>query len=171
MVNLKLFRTSNHLVQKDIADFLNVSVAFISQVESGLNKLPPDKLAMLLANEKGWDPEYLVNGEPRTMTYNNMKTQHGGQDFGASSFYAPVNIGGRSDEEVENLLKINLCEYEAENRALRVQVNQLNRENTFLRSKYTELIDTLAQIGFNLPKNLYLADANDSDINIEGKLL
>lgn len=55
IVNLKAFRTANQLSQKEIADLLGVSIAFVSAVERGAAKLPEDKIAMLRANDRGWD--------------------------------------------------------------------------------------------------------------------
>ena len=52
MVDLKLFRETNNLLQKDLAEFLGVSIAFISSIEKGQAKLPSDKLVKLLDNDR-----------------------------------------------------------------------------------------------------------------------
>lgn len=48
------FLTINKLKKGEIASFLGVSRAFITQISSGQRKLPDDKLALITAN-KDWD--------------------------------------------------------------------------------------------------------------------
>ena len=48
------FLTINKLKKGEIASFLGVSRAFITQICSGQRKLPDDKLALITAN-KDWD--------------------------------------------------------------------------------------------------------------------
>lgn len=55
MFDLKQFRRVNGITQAELAKYLEVSEPFISQVESGKNKLPKDKLDRLLNNDRGWD--------------------------------------------------------------------------------------------------------------------
>lgn len=160
MIDLKTFRLENNLFQKDVAEFLGVSTAFVSQIESGQNKMPADKLVLLLENDRGWNTESLVSG-PSRLTYHDNKTMNGGNDFGASTFNGNVNFGGKSDEEIEGMIKARIADYEAEARVLRSEVIHLSQENAFLKAKYGELINTLTQIGLKLPKNLYLAQPNN----------
>ncbi|MDO4707473.1 MAG: S24 family peptidase [Porphyromonadaceae bacterium] len=52
----------NALKKKDIAEYLGVSNAFITQLSNGLRGVPEDKIALIKANEKGWDVSmFLVN--------------------------------------------------------------------------------------------------------------
>ena len=53
------FLTINRLKKKDIAVFLGVSSAFISQICSGERNLPDEKLALIKAN-KSWDSSMLT---------------------------------------------------------------------------------------------------------------
>lgn len=53
------FLSVNGLKRKEIASFLGVSGAFISQICSGDRPLPPEKLAMIEANTNGWDTSML----------------------------------------------------------------------------------------------------------------
>lgn len=59
MIDLKGFRKANKLLQKDLADYLEVSREFISMVESGKASLPYNHLHKLLNNECGWDVSML----------------------------------------------------------------------------------------------------------------
>ena len=61
MADLKAFRATNNLYQKDISEFLGVSIGFISAIERGDSKLPAEQLAKLLANTNGWDTTYLTS--------------------------------------------------------------------------------------------------------------
>lgn len=53
------FLSVNGLKRKDIAVFLGVSGAFITQISSGARKLPDEKLATIKANAYGWDTSML----------------------------------------------------------------------------------------------------------------
>ena len=58
------FLSVNGLKRKDIAAFLGVSGAFITQISSGDRPLPEEKLAMIKANAYGWDVSMLVPQAP-----------------------------------------------------------------------------------------------------------
>jgi hypothetical protein len=53
------FLSINGLKRKDIAAFLGVSGAFITQISSGARKLPDEKLAAIKANAYEWDTSML----------------------------------------------------------------------------------------------------------------
>jgi transcriptional regulator with XRE-family HTH domain len=57
------FMSINNLKRKDIASFLGVSGAFITQISSGDRPLPEEKLAMIKANAYGWDTSMLTEPE------------------------------------------------------------------------------------------------------------
>lgn len=61
MVDLHAFRKVNKLKQEDLAKYLNTTRAFISMIETGASKLPPEKLSLLLNNTQGWDTKMLVD--------------------------------------------------------------------------------------------------------------
>lgn len=71
MTNFAKFLSINGLKRKDIASFLGVSGAFITQISSGDRPLPEDKLAMIKANAYNWDismltqPENPMTDEPK----------------------------------------------------------------------------------------------------------
>lgn len=60
MVAFANFMKVNGLKRKDIASFLGVSGAFITQISRGDRPLPEDKLAMIKANAYGWDTSMLT---------------------------------------------------------------------------------------------------------------
>ena len=60
MNNFAKFLATNALKRKDIASFLGVSGAFITQISSGDRPLPEEKLAMIKANPYGWDVSMLT---------------------------------------------------------------------------------------------------------------
>lgn len=60
MNNFAKFLSVNDLKRKDIASFLGVSGAFITQITSGDRPLPDEKLAMIKANAFGWDVSMLT---------------------------------------------------------------------------------------------------------------
>ena len=63
MTNFAKFLSINGLKRKDIASFLGVSGAFITQISSGDRPLPEDKLAMIKANAYNWDISMLTQPE------------------------------------------------------------------------------------------------------------
>lgn len=54
------FLSVNGLKRKDIASFLGVSGAFITQIASGDRPLPEEKLALIKANANNWDISMLT---------------------------------------------------------------------------------------------------------------
>ena len=54
MTDFELFINKNKLKKKDIASYIGVSQAFISQLVNGSRAIPPDKIALIKANDK-WD--------------------------------------------------------------------------------------------------------------------
>ena len=63
MADLRAFRKANKLKQEDLAKYLNTTRAFISMVETGVSKLPAEKLSLLLNNPHGWDTSMLISGD------------------------------------------------------------------------------------------------------------
>lgn len=60
MSNFGDFLITNGLRKGEIADYLDVSNAFITQLCSGKRPLPNDKLALIKANTRGWDFSMLL---------------------------------------------------------------------------------------------------------------
>ena len=126
-VNLKAFRLSNELSQKDLAEYLEVSIAFISSIERGLSKLPAEKLARLLENDREWETSSLIDSPDRaSRVHNDYRTMTGiGQNF-EGDFNAPVhNYNGYSEKELRSRLEkkdLQIAALEAENLSLRQQL-------------------------------------------------
>ena len=57
-INLLAFRKKNRLTQQQVADFIGTTKAFISQVETGVSKLPDKKLKTLYFSP--WDSNDLI---------------------------------------------------------------------------------------------------------------
>ena len=60
IVYLRAFRKANSLTQLELASYLGVSDAFISQVEKGKVALPDDKVYKLFNNDRGWKTENFI---------------------------------------------------------------------------------------------------------------
>ena len=106
LVNMRAFRAMNELSQKDIAEYLEVSIAFISAVERGQAKLPAEKLVRLLENDRDWETSALIDQADK-----GTRIHHDYRNIGQSiegEFNAPIhnnNYNGFSDEEFEKELK------------------------------------------------------------------
>lgn len=131
LINMKAFRVSNDLSQKEVAEYLDVSIAFISAVERGQAKLPAEKLARLLENDREWETSSLIDSPDRaSRVHNDYRTMSGiGQNF-EGDFNAPVhNYNGYSEKEFEKELRsrlekkdLQIATLEAENLSLRQQL-------------------------------------------------
>ena len=71
MTDFQQFIDVNHLLKKEIASFLGVSNAFITQLCDGSKRLPAAKMALIKANEYGWDVSMLTPGNGQTVGDNN----------------------------------------------------------------------------------------------------
>jgi transcriptional regulator with XRE-family HTH domain len=60
LIDLAFFRKNNDMTQEDLASILNVSRAYISQVENGSNNLSDDKIDSLLEFNEQWNTKGLV---------------------------------------------------------------------------------------------------------------
>ena len=60
MADLAGFRRENGLTQDDIAQYLGVSIPFISQVENGRRSLPDTQMDKLKNNDRGWKTDMLA---------------------------------------------------------------------------------------------------------------
>lgn len=113
-IDFKEFRKQNNLQQKDLADYLGISVTFLSQIETRKRKLPKEKLSKLLSNDKGWNvADFIVEIE---------------EDDGFSLL--PKNLCGPSND-IEKLLQ--------ENAMLKERCAQLEDQN----GKFWALIEKL----------------------------
>lgn len=104
--NLRAFRMMNELSQKEVAEYLDVSIAFISSIERGQAKLPLEKLVKLLENDRDWETAPLLDTSGKgTRIHNDHRTISSNME---GEFNAPVhnnNYSGFSDEEFERELQ------------------------------------------------------------------
>lgn len=106
----RAFRKSNHLTQDDVAEFLGVKKAFISQIETGRVALPEDKLYRLLQNDRGWDVSILtrersVAGENNTVNNGRDQTVHTDAGLVAALREAQAQ-NAKSQQHIDRLLAI-----------------------------------------------------------------
>ena len=59
MEGLKSFLFFNELSQAEVAEFLGVSASYMSRMVSGKAPLQPEHIAKLVANDKGWNTEFI----------------------------------------------------------------------------------------------------------------
>ena len=62
VIDTRLFRLKNNIKQQELATYMGVSSAFISQLERGKRPMPEDMLKKLINNPHGWDTSMLING-------------------------------------------------------------------------------------------------------------
>ena len=127
-VELKRFRKVNTISQSELASFLETSRPFISMVEQGKSKLPPDKMARILSNDRGWD---------------------------VSMFEAPfhqVNVGGNSTGVIVNgnnsnspIHQDNRQYYSDSPDVLKAQIDLLDERIKEKDAQIKQLLDILAK--------------------------
>lgn len=89
--NLRLFRKANKLTQDDVADYLSVSKAFISQVETGKVSLPDAQYLRIIKNEDWSLDEYRKFID----TYESVKKQAQGKKAALLSIRAKCDDANR----------------------------------------------------------------------------
>ena len=65
METIKTFRKRNKISQVALAEYLNVTQGFISQMENGTSAIPDAIISKILANEFGWDVSMLTESQPK----------------------------------------------------------------------------------------------------------
>ena len=147
-INLKGFRIANDLGQKQIAEYLDVSIAFISAVERGAAKLPYDKLEKLLENDQQWETAPLLGITPGGAGIHNDHRQITGNTEG--EFYAPVtnnHFNGYSQEDFEKELQQRLALYAQDAVRLKEIIADLRRDLAFERARYDQLFSYMMKQG------------------------
>lgn len=148
-VNLKAFRLANELSQKEIADYLEVSIAFISSIERGLSKLPVEKLVRLLDNDKDWETAPLLDqGGKGTQIHHDHRTISNNME---GEFNAPVhnnNYNGYSDEEFETELQRRTALKDQQIASLEAEIERLRMDLSRERSVNERLMAILEKGDF-----------------------
>lgn len=96
MADFERFLKDNNLKKIDIADYLQVSKAFITQLCNGSRRLPPEKFALLQA--KGWDTTALLESDQPYDNSNSGNITKIGNLSGVTNSPATVNNNGGSAE-------------------------------------------------------------------------
>lgn len=123
MVDLHAFRKANKLKQEDLAKYLNTTRAFISMVETGASKLPPEKLSLLLNNTQGWDTKMLVD---------NGGIYAGNNNAGDVNVQIGQNRAGNRPKDGDAATQMAVLE--KENEMLREQLKDKEAQIDFLRA-------------------------------------
>lgn len=155
-IDLRGFREGNSLLQKDIANYLGVSMSFISQVEKGTYRLPEEQLIKLMENDMNWDTDYLfgIKKSKSERLRNEIQSfTNNGVNFGGDA-NAPVNnYSGYSEEAFQKELarRMEIHDYEVrhlkeENEKLRAEIAReraLLTEEKKTSSRYLSIIEHL----------------------------
>jgi Helix-turn-helix. len=149
-VNLRAFRYQNDILQKDVAEFLGVSIGFVSAVERGQAKLPFDKLQHLVGNDRNWETDSLFLPVGQGMQVHNDRRSISQNIEG--EFNAPFNnYHGYSDEDIEREVRHRLALSEQEIRNLREEIAGLRRELAYERSLAERYLSIIERVGQPLP--------------------
>lgn len=123
MTDFELFIKENKLQKKDVADYLGVSKAFITQISSGQRSLPKDKIALLKANED-WDTSMFADEEIKRIT----ATSTGGGN-------ASVNIGSHNKVSASSeLWEVKVQALNDKIELLKQQLEDKDRQIEFLKT-------------------------------------
>ena len=122
MTDVEKFIKSNIVLKKDIAKYLGISNAFVTQLCDGRRSIPNDKVALLKQNPYGWDTTMLE----QSPTINTRVSGNGSANVQVGSNNKLVQ--GSSD------LKVQIAVLEKENELLREQRELLLEQNNFLKT-------------------------------------
>lgn len=114
MNEIKKFRVVNGLTQSQLGDYLGVGKSFLSSIETGRAKLPPEKFSKLLNNDQGWDVSMLISNSPSIK-------------IGNVTANASNGPSGLSDNKNLEVLKAENALLKAENESLKAQIATLSR--------------------------------------------
>ena len=133
MVDLKAFRVCNNIRQKDVSDYLGLTIAFISAVERGLSRLPNEHLIALLNNDKGWDTTYLTDADPAKSINNNYG--HIGQHVQNNQNCPINNYQGYTKEDIDREVYQKLAVAQSRIDSLEQELQHYREENAYLRGE------------------------------------
>ena len=112
-VDLEQFISANKIKKQDLAAYLGISNAFVTQLCNGARPLPGDKLALLKQNPYGWDTTALTSPAPTIST----KVSGNGK--------ANVQVGDNNHMDSDTELKMKVAVLEKENELLKEQIDFL----------------------------------------------
>lgn len=122
MTGFEKFIKSNNVLKKDIAKYLGISNAFVTQLCDGSRSIPNDKVALLKQNPYGWDTTMLE----QSPTINTRVSGNGS---------ANVQVGSNNKLVQDSSdLKVQIAVLEKENELLREQRELLLEQNDFLKT-------------------------------------
>ena len=121
MADFERFLKDNNLKKIDIADYLQVSKAFITQLCNGGRRLPPEKFALLQA--KGWDTTALLESDQPYDNSNGGNVTRIGNISGVTNSPTTVN-NNNNNGGFENLVRM-IEELKEQNKSQREQIQNL----------------------------------------------
>ena len=148
--NLRAFRMMNELSQKEVAEYLDVSIAFISSIERGQAKLPLEKLVKLLENDRDWETAPLLDTSGKgTRIHNDHRTISSNME---GEFNAPVHnnhYSGYSEEEFESELQRRTELKDQQIRSLESEIEKLRLDLAQSKSMIERLLGILEKGEFH----------------------
>ena len=116
MDTIKTFRKRNKISQVTLAEYLDVTQGFISQMENGTSAIPDAIISKILDNTHGWDVSMLTDDQSRDSK--------------------PELVAELKPQlsNVEILLREMLAEERARVDALQERINELIEENARLKT-------------------------------------
>ena len=120
MADFERFLKDNNLKKIDIADYLQVSKAFITQLCNGSRRLPPEKFALLQA--KGWDTTALLESDQPSDNSNSGNITKIGNLSGVTN--SPTTVNNNGGGESADLMRV-IEELKEQNKSQREQIQNL----------------------------------------------
>lgn len=120
MADFERFLKDNNLKKIDIADYLQVSKAFITQLCNGSRRLPPEKFALLQA--KGWDTTALLESDQPYDNSNSGNVTRIGNISGVTN--SPTTVKNNGGGVSADLMRV-IEELKEQNKSQREQIQNL----------------------------------------------
>ena len=122
VIDTRLFRLKNNIKQQELATYMGVSSAFISQLERGKRPMPEGMLKKLINNPHGWDTSMLISGD----------IYAGNNNAGDVNVQIGQNRAGNRPKDGDATTQMAVLE--KENEMLREQLKDKEAQIDFLRA-------------------------------------
>lgn len=139
MVNFAKFLTDNGIKKKDIAAFLDVSPAFITQLCDGSKDLPNPQRLKIVNSDRGWDTSMLEDHE---------KVTYSAHSEGGDAFFGSKVVKG-TDIALKLQIKALIDQIDILKEQLRTQEQQYEKrlaEERARTQREKDLVDSLMKM-------------------------
>lgn len=144
------FLSVNGLKKGEVASFLDVSSAFITQVSTGKSKLSPAKIKLIKGNRK-WDTSMFGQSESAGQLHG--LDVSGLVHVPALNMRSTIEKAAKADDSLVGYLKAEIASLKAQISQLQNEKSDLNKQVGMLEAKIELLTDGRMKVSFITPED------------------